>query len=138
MPEFADKARFKTISIEKKAWKAYFWLTAFRRSVYNNGVRIHGNTHKNGKQEACGVFHKTGAKRKVAYGQDGDKMNNLDAKAMSEDEFFAAYEAVKAKAVEKGAINTASLTINEQADRFEKAFFCEKDEQALFEDALSV
>jgi len=65
-------------------------------------------------------------------------MNNLDAKAMSEDEFFAAYEAVKAKAVEKGAINTASLTINEQADRFEKAFFCEKDEQALFEDALSV
>jgi hypothetical protein len=66
-------------------------------------------------------------------------MTNLDVAGMAKkDEFFAAYEKAKAARAEKQAINTASIRIDKQVERFKKTSFSEKEEKILFEDALSV
>ena len=66
-------------------------------------------------------------------------MTNLDvADRAKKEEFFAAYEAAKAAKTGKQAINTASIRIDKQVERFRKISLTEKEEQALFEDALSV
>ena len=66
-------------------------------------------------------------------------MTNLDAANMAKkDEFFAAYEKAKAAKTQKQAINTAPVRIDRQVKRFKKTSFSEKEEQTLYEDALSV
>jgi len=65
-------------------------------------------------------------------------MTNLDVAKMTGEEFFAAYESAKAKDTEKRPINTATLRIDEQVDRFEKNSFGADDEQAIFKDAMSI
>jgi hypothetical protein len=65
-------------------------------------------------------------------------MNNVDAASMTEKEFLAAYEKVKAAKAEKQPINSAPIRIDEQVAKFEKTSFSKKDEQALYKDAISV
>jgi len=70
-------------------------------------------------------------------------MNNLEiANDPTGAKFMESYAKAKAKAEEaeskKKPINTAPFTICEQVERFEKTFFSDEDEQALYEDALSV
>jgi hypothetical protein len=70
---------------------------------------------------------------------EGSKcMTNLDIANMTEEEFLAAYEKAKATKAGKQAINTASMSLSEQVDRFENTSFSEEEEQAIFEDAISV
>ena len=66
-------------------------------------------------------------------------MNNLDAVNMAKkDDFFSAYEKAKSAKVEKQAINSAPIRIDEQIAKFEKTSFNRKEEKALYEDAISV
>ena len=66
-------------------------------------------------------------------------MTNLDAADRAKkDEFFSAYEKAKAVRTNKQTINTSPIRIDKQVERFKKTSFNEKEEQALFEDALSV
>jgi hypothetical protein len=66
-------------------------------------------------------------------------MTNLDVAGMAKKEaFFAAYEEAKAARIKKEPINTAPIRIDKQVERFKKTSFSEKEEKALFEDALSV
>ena len=66
-------------------------------------------------------------------------MNNLDVVNMAKKEdFFAAYEKAKEAKVEKQAINSAPIRIDEQITKFEKTSFSKREEKALYEDAISV
>jgi len=66
-------------------------------------------------------------------------MTNLDVANMAKkEEFFATYEKAKTAKIEKQAINSAPIRIDEQIVKFEKASFGKKDEQALYKDAISV
>ena len=66
-------------------------------------------------------------------------MTNVDAANMAKkDEFFAAYEKAKTAKIEKQAINSAPIRIDEQVVRFGNTSFSEEEEQALYEDATSV
>jgi len=66
-------------------------------------------------------------------------VNNVDvANLAKKDDFFSAYEKVKAAKTGKQAINTASMSVDEQVIKFGKTSFSKRDEQALYKDALSV
>jgi hypothetical protein len=65
-------------------------------------------------------------------------MNNLDVANMAEKDFLVSYEKAKVAKAEKSPINSAPIRIDEQVVRFEKNTFSKKDEQALYEDAVSV
>lgn len=66
-------------------------------------------------------------------------MNNLDVANMAKkDEFLLAYEKAKAAKVEKQAINSAPIRIDEQIVKFEKTSFNKREEKALYQDAISV
>jgi hypothetical protein len=65
-------------------------------------------------------------------------MNNLEAAKTSKKDFLAyCAEAIKVEK-EKKAINTASLTLDKQLQRFSKTTFSEADIQALYKDSMSV
>ena len=67
-------------------------------------------------------------------------MTNLEAAEMVEEDFFAAYEKAKTAEIarKKNAINTATITFDEQIKRFGASSFDEEDLKALYEDARSV
>jgi len=65
-------------------------------------------------------------------------MNNLDAVNKTEADFLAAYEKAKAEKKEREVINTATIRIDEQVERFANFSQSEESEQALYEDAAAV
>jgi len=65
-------------------------------------------------------------------------MNNIELSKMSRDEFLTFYDGLISEAGEKKAINSESLTLGEQIERFAGSFFSAEDETAIIKDALSV
>ncbi|MCL2215177.1 MAG: hypothetical protein FWC06_08225 [Treponema sp.] len=65
-------------------------------------------------------------------------MNNLDIANLSDDGFLDAYKKIKAENQLKNPINSSSLSLDSQLERFKASFFTEEETRALHEDALSV
>ena len=65
-------------------------------------------------------------------------MTNIDVAGMTKDDFLAAYEKAKSEKKEKEAINTATIPLEEQLNRFNSCSLSEEDVKALHQDALSV
>ena len=66
-------------------------------------------------------------------------MTNLEvANLEKKEEFFANYNRIKSAKTEKFAINTNNICIDEHVIRFSNNTFSDEDEQALYDDAISV